>query len=345
MSVDTFTTVQSLGLAGACTPLFPDGRNRMLYGDCLQVMRELPVASFDVLYLDPPFFSGKDYALHNSSPDEVLSFADTWAGGLTEYLGWLEERLVEMHRLLQPTGAIFVHLDWHATHYVKVILDRLFGYDNFQNEFIWYYSGGGASKTRFARKHDNILYYTKSKTKWKFYADRVRVPYKWTDGQPRADGSARDLEKGKLPDDVWEEHGLLPWAQESLGYPTQKPETLLERLLLATSDEGDVVGDFFCGSGTTAAVAQRLGRRWVTADESRIAISLAAERLAEIVNPGSIPRPSLVRSRALAKTRFEAILADEERLGLTPEMLEAVNVSLYPAVGFAVETLCHGRLP
>lgn len=341
--MNTFFQIQSIGVANACTPLFPTGRSRLIHGDCLQVMRALPAESFDVLYLDPPFFSGEDYALYNSSAERVHGFADTWAGGLAEYLDWLEERLLEMHRLLKPTGAIFVHLDWHATHYVKVIMDRLFGYDNFQNEFIWYYSGGGASKKRFARKHDNILYYTKSKKEWKFYADRVRVEYKWTGGQKRADGSERNLEKGKLPDDVWEQHGLLPWAVESLGYPTQKPEALLERLLLATSDVDDVVGDFFCGSGTTAAVAQRLGRRWVTADESRIAINLAAERLAEVVHPGSIPRPALVRSRALAKSRFAEIIAAEERLGLSPALLAAQPSSL-ETVGFEVERIYPAAL-
>ncbi|HEY3377893.1 MAG TPA: site-specific DNA-methyltransferase [Armatimonadota bacterium] len=334
--MSVFHSVQTLGAASAPSPLFPSGHNRLILGDCLDVMRALPAESFATLYLDPPFFSNKEYHLHNGERGSVHSFTDNWAGGLQEYLDWLEARLMEMHRLLQPDGALFVHLDWHAVHYVKVLLDRLFGYEHFQNEFIWYYSGGGASTQRFARKHDNILYYTKSATQWKFYADRVRVPYKWTEGQKRADGSARDYARGKLPDDVWQHHALMPWAQESLGYPTQKPESLLERLLLATTDEGDAIGDFFCGAGTTAAVAQQHGRRWVTSDISRVAVCLAATRLAEHVAPSSQPKPT-ARARALAKTRFDEIMADEHRLGLAAQRLAECQVAQLDLQGFAVE--------
>jgi DNA modification methylase len=334
----SFSLLQSVGVADTVTPLFPTGRNRLIGGDCLEIMRALPAGSFDVLYLDPPFFSNKDYHLHNGDRGSVYSFSDIWSEGLPEYLQWLEARLVEMRRLLQPEGALFVHLDWHAVHYVKVILDRVFGYENFQNELIWFYSGGGTSRSHFARKHDNILYYTKSAKSWKFYADRVRESYKWTDGQKRADGSARDLERGKLPDDVWQHHALMPWASESLGYPTQKPEELLRRLLLATSDEGDVVGDFFCGGGTTAAVAQQLGRRWVTADISRVAICLTAERIAEQLAPGCIVRTAQ-RSRAFAKERFDRILADESQLGLSQAAQENFTPLLDLGAGFTVERL------
>lgn len=327
---------QSIGAAAAPQPLFPDGRNRLVHGDCLEVMRRLPDESFDVLYLDPPFFSGQEYHLHDGEAERTHSFSDTWADGLGGYLAWLEERLGEMHRLLQPQGTLLVHLDWHAVHYVKVLLDRLFGYRHFQNEFIWYYSGGGTSRRRFARKHDSILYYTKSATEWKFYADRVRSEYRWTAGQKRADGSARDYERGKLPDDVWTHNGLMPWAEENLGFPTQKPEALLRRLLLATSDEGDVIGDFFCGSGTTAAAAQQLGRRWVTADESRVAVCLAAERLARLLFPDCFPVRGAT-SRARARGRFQAILADDGRLGLDARALTCCEHQLPLAVGFTVE--------
>ncbi|HEX2952036.1 MAG TPA: DNA methyltransferase, partial [Armatimonadota bacterium] len=326
--------MQSIGAAGNDSPLFPRGRNRLINGDCLVVMRTLPAETFDVIYLDPPSFSGKDFHLHNGEPGSVYSFTDIWEEGLQQYLDWLEERLAEMIRLLQPEGTLFVHLDWHAVHYVKVMLDRLLGYKNFQNEFIWYYSGGGASTQRFARKHDTILYYTKSATRWKFYADRVRVPHKWTRGQRRADGSPRDYAKGKLPDDVWQHHALMPWAAESLGYPTQKPEALLQRLLLATTDEGDIVGDFFCGGGTTAAMAQKLGRRWVTADISRISICLAAERIAELLVPGCIPRHEQ-RSRAQARARFAEIMADDTRLGLDAEAEKACTACA--KIGFDIE--------
>ena len=329
------TVVQSIGTAGEVSALFPCGRNRLIHGDCLEIMRALPAGSFDLLYLDPPFFTGSERRLLQGV-ERGPSYSDAWANGLQEYQDWLEARLALMRELLQPHGALFVHLDWHAVHYVKIMLDRLFGYRHFQNEFIWYYSGGGASRTRFARKHDTILYYTRSATSWKFYADRVREPYKWTDGQPRADGSARDYTQGKLPDDVWQFHALLPWASESLGYPTQKPLELLFRLLLATTDTGDVVGDFCCGSGTTPAASHRLARRWVACDASRAAICLTAERLAEQLSPGCVPLVEK-RSRARAMERSQRILADAQRLGLDDATLAAGALTLQGLPGFVVE--------
>ncbi|MHB9110809.1 MAG: DNA methyltransferase, partial [Armatimonadota bacterium] len=144
--------------------------------------------------------------------------------------------------------------------------------------------------------------------------------------------------KGKLPDDVWEHHGLMPWSEESIGYPTQKPLALLERLLLATTDEEDTVGDFMCGSGTTAVAAQRLGRRWVAADDSRVAVSLAAERLAPLLVPDCLPRAGK-RARAWAHERFAKIEADENRLGLDADTLTACALTIIPGRGFGVERL------
>jgi DNA modification methylase len=331
----SFCTVQTIGPAGETSALFPEGRNRLIHGECLGVMEALPAKSFDVIYLDPPFFTQQTRRLLHSV-ERGASYSDNWDEGMHGYLAWLEERLARARDLLKPEGALFLHLDWHAVHYAKVVLDHLFGMENFQNELVWYYSGGGASKTRFARKHDNILYYTKSAKKWKFYADRVRTPYKWTDGQPRADGSARDYERGKLPDDVWEQHALMPWAEESVAYPTQKPQALLERLLLATTDEGDVVGDFMCGSGTTAITAQRLNRHWVAVDNSRVAVCLAAERLAGLLAPDCLTRGGK-RSRAWAQERFTKIEQDESRIGLDAATLTACELTIIPGRGFAVE--------
>jgi DNA modification methylase len=339
---DVFEIVQTLGQADTPTPAQPDGFNRIIQGDCLAILRALPDASFHLIYLDPPFFTGKAFHLHDSTPDPRHAFNDAWEGGLQAYLAWLQVRLEEMRRLLTPTGALLVHLDWHAVHYVKVLLDHLFGYTHFQNEFVWYYSGGGASQRRFARKHDTILYYTNSATEWTFHADRVREPYKWTRGQRRADGSARDYTRGKLPDDVWEHHALLPWAEENLGYPTQKPEALLSRLIQATTNDGDVVGDFFSGSGTTAAVAQRLNRRWVTADLDRVAVCLTADRVSDLLVPGSVAL-SARRARARAQERFLSIIADDERLGVAPDTLVACGLSLLPLPGFTVERFLTER--
>ncbi len=336
MLTSPFRTVQTIGPGEAASAVQPAGRNRLVRGESLAVMRALPDAAFDVIYLDPPFFTQQTRQLQQG--DDGPAYDDTWEGGLHGYLSWLEERLARARALLQPHGALFLHLDWHAVHYAKVLLDRLFGRACFQNEFIWYYSGGGASRRRFARKHDTLLYYTMDPHTWKFYVDRIRTPHKWTDGQRRADGSARDYAKGKLPDDVWEFHALLPWAEENVGYPTQKPEALLERLLLATTDPGDVVGDFFCGSGTTAVAAQRLARRWVAADASREAVCLAAERVAQQLVPACLPRTAS-RARARAHARHARILAAPTRLGLAPEALTACALTLIPGRGFAVEEL------
>ncbi len=256
----------------------PHDPNRLIWGDNLHIMRQIASNTIDLIYIDPPFFSGRNYNVLWGDNNELRSFEDIWEGGMDGYLIWLNARLYEMKRILKPTGSIYVHCDWHASHYIKVEMDKIFGHANFQNEFVWYYGGGGASKTRWGRKHDVLLYYTRG-TEWTFNVDVVRTPHKWTSGQLRADGTERDYGKGKLPDDLFEHHSVMPWSGERIGYPTQKPEPLLERIILASSNEGDVIADFFIGGGTTAAVAQRTGRRWIACDQSRVAVAVTAERI------------------------------------------------------------------
>ena len=256
----------------------PHEPNRLIWGDNLHVMRQIPSNSIDLIYIDPPFFSGRQYNVMWGDDNEMRSFNDIWEDGMPGYLIWLNARLYEMKRLLKPTGSIYVHCDWHASHYIKVEMDKVFGYENFQNEFVWYYGGGGASKRRWARKHDVLLFYSRTSS-WVFNADEVRVPHKWVSGQLRADGSERDYDRGKLPDDVLEHHAVMPWSGERIGYPTQKPEALLERIIMASSNEGDVVADFFLGGGTTVAVAQQLGRHFIGCDQPRVAVAVTAERL------------------------------------------------------------------
>lgn len=255
--------------------------NQLICGDNLEILPTIPSDSIDLIYIDPPFFSNRNYEVIWDDEAEIRSFKDRWEGGMEVYIDWMKQRVMELHRVLKPTGSMYLHCDWHAGHYLKVMMDGVFGYNNFQNEFIWYYSGGGASKERWARKHDVILFYTKSK-KWTFNADTVRTSYKWTEGQKRADGSERNLEKGKLPDDVWEHHGVMPWGAEKVGYPTQKPEALLDRIIKASSNKGDIVLDAFCGCGTAMAVAHKLGRRWIGIDISPTAISLIKRRLSKL---------------------------------------------------------------
>ena len=284
--------------------------NRTLWtSDNLDIMRGMNSETVDLIYLDPPFNSNRDYAAPVGSKAAGAAFKDTWhlsdldvawmglvaeeepavaylldaAGrthskGMQSYLTMMAVRLLEMRRVLKPSGSIYLHCDPTASHYLKALMDSIFSTSRFQNEFISYYSGGGASKRRWARKHDVVLFYSRGRS-WTFNADAVRVPHKWTADQKRADGSGRDYERGKLPDDVWGHHSLMPWAQERTGYPTQKPLALLERIIAASSNPGDVVMDPFCGCATACVAAEKLDRHWVGIDLSAKAVELVNERL------------------------------------------------------------------
>jgi len=288
--------------------LFPTGANRIFFGDNLHVMRQLPGASIDLIYIDPPFFSGRDYNMIFGDKNEKRSFSDIWDGGMPGYLVWLNARLWEMKRLLKPTGSIFVHLDWHASHYVKVEMDKIFEADNFRNELIWYYEGGGGrAKNHFNRKHDTILFYSKGGD-YKYNIDNVRVAYKETSmysfygttHHKVGKHYAPDREKGKNPDDVWVMNILNPTAKERIGYPTQKPLEVVQRIIDVATDKGDVVADFFMGGGTTlvAAIGLRteIGaplqatkysvvepRRFIGCDQSRIAVAITADRISRVM--------------------------------------------------------------
>ena len=269
--------------------LFPTGANRLFFGDNLHVMRQLPSESIDLIYIDPPFFSGREYNIIFGDKNEVRSFSDIWEGGMPGYLVWLNARLVEMKRLLKPTGSIYIHCDWHASHYIKVEMDKIFGHENFRNEIVWCYSGGGQPKSDFPRKHDNILRYSKG-NKWAFIKSEARVPYDsdykatvFSGEDTRAPGRTYTPNPdGKVVEDWWR-NIPRPYGSQVIGYPTQKPAALLERIIKTSSNEGDVVADFFCGGGTTPDVAQRLNRRWIACDQSRIAVAITAGRVARTV--------------------------------------------------------------
>lgn len=250
--------------------------NRLLWGDNLHVMRQLPNDSIDLIYIDPPFFSGRPYNVLFGDQNELRSFSDMWDGGMPGYLIWLNARLFEMKRLLKNTGSIFVHCDWHASHYIKVEMDKIFGYHNLQNEIVWSYRSGGGSKRRYGRKHDILLWYTREPKGYTFRTDEVRVPYDAIIADSR---SHQFNKKGKVSGSVWDISRPPNHSKEWIGYPTQKPEIVLERVIRAHSSDTAVVADFFCGGGTTPAVAQRLGRRWITCDQSRVAVAITADRL------------------------------------------------------------------
>jgi len=259
--------------------------NTIYCGDCKEVLKKFPDECVDLIYMDPPFFSNKKYEVIWEDGYEVRAFEDRWKGGIEHYVGWMEERIRECHRVLKKTGSIYLHCDWHASHYLKVMMDRVFGYRNFQNEIIWCYTGLSQRKSSWVRKHDNILFYTKGKN-WTFNYDEVRVPVsearlkriKYSDKQFKS-GKAATNPKGKIPEDWWIIPIIGSTSKERLGYPTQKPEKLLERIIKASSNPGDIVLDPMCGCGTAVAVAHKLGRQWIGIDVSPTACRLMTDRL------------------------------------------------------------------
>lgn len=265
--------------------------NRLFWGDNLHVMRQLPSESIDLIYIDPPFFSGRQYNVIFGDQNELRSFSDIWEGGMPGYLIWLNARLYEMKRLLKKTGSIFVHCDWHAGHYIKVEMDKIFGVPNLRNEIVWCYTGPGSPRMgQFNRKHDTIFWYSKSTDGYAFFKDQIRAEHSSKTKQNFKDGLVGsgfvgdnyDLPKGKVPEDWWE----IAIAQryptgtlDHIGYPTEKPRKLLRRIVEAVTEEGGLVADFFAGGGVTLAVSQELKRCWIGCDQSRVAVAITADRL------------------------------------------------------------------
>lgn len=277
--------------------------NRLIYGDNLLAMQALLAGDaqtglpslrgkVDLIYIDPPFDSKADYRTSITLPNgtvqqkptvlEQFGYVDLWEEGTISYLKYIYPRLSLMKELLSDRGSIYIHIDWHVSHYVKILLDDIFGKENFRNEIIWYYSTLGRPKDRFALKHDNIFYYGKSANTF-FNEKDARIPY----SQQYIDSHFRDRDEqgkqcrrrfdagkwrvyypdeGMIPNDVWEIPYENSMSKERVNYATQKPIALLERIIKSSSKEGDLVCDFFGGSGTTASVAERLNRRWVTGD-------------------------------------------------------------------------------
>jgi len=262
--------------------------NVLYYGDNLEVIHKyIPDDSIDLIYIDPPFFSSKAYEIIYGDTKEKRMFEDRWKGDVYHYVNWMEPRLAQMQRVLKSTGTIYVHLDWHAVHYIKVALDRMFGYDNFLNEVIWHYRRWSGAAKRFQKMHDTILFYAKDTGKQKFNV--LYTPYTPKSLARKQHYHTRikgdDIyvtsisPKGVRENDVWIIPIINSQARERLGYPTQKPEALLKRIIEASSDPGDIVADFFCGCGTTLAVAQLLGRKWIGCDVSPTALKLVKQRL------------------------------------------------------------------
>ena len=265
--------------------------NTLYFGDNLAVLKLIPDSSVQLVYIDPPFNTGREQQRskvttkrnnegnrigfkgerYETVKSTVLSYDDQFAN----YWEFLEPRIEEAFRVLRKSGTLYLHLDYREAHYAKVLLDALFGPECFLNEIIWAYDYGGKSKSRWPAKHDTILVYVKDPKNYYFNSEEVdREPY-------MAPGlvTPEKIEKGKLPTDVWWHTIVSPTGKEKTGYPTQKPVGILRRIIQASSKPGDVVLDFFAGSGTTGFVANELGRRFILVDQNPESIEVIKERL------------------------------------------------------------------
>jgi len=281
------------------------GNNRLILSSLVNgPMREEieKQGGLKLIYIDPPFAVGADFSYNivvngdsvtkQQSIIEEIAYRDTWGRGISSYLSMMYERLKLMHQLLAEDGSIYVHCDWRAEAYLRLIIDDVFGKDQFINHIVWCYTGPGYWKNQWVRKHDDIFMYTKSK---KYIFNPYFVDYKsgihvskngevLTYGGGIKESNAEKLEeRGKPKEDWWEDIFTVDRVRkEMLGYDTQKPEALLERIIKASSNEGDLVADFFCGSGTTAAVAEKLGRKWIACDLGRFAIHTTRKRMIQV---------------------------------------------------------------
>jgi DNA modification methylase len=318
--------------------------NQLILGDNLEILKNLPSESVDLIYIDPPFFSNRNYEVIWGDKGEVRSFEDRWSGGMMQYIGWLKDRVEEMYRLLKPTGSFFLHCDWHANAEIKVfILNKIFGENNFRGEIIWQrHNAHNDAKKKIAVLKDTIWFYSKSEKfsynpvfgeydkeylekaynkedeKGRYRLGDLANPskvnknglYDYKGYKPPKNGWRCTLEtmqkwdsegliwfpeksegrlafkryldenKGSILGDIWTDiNNVQSQSQERIGYPTQKPEALMERIIKMASNEGDVVLDAFVGGGTTVAVADKLNRQWIGIDQSVMAIKVTEFRL------------------------------------------------------------------
>ena len=279
--------------------------NKLIWGDNKYILSSLkngPMrdeiekeGGIKLIYIDPPFDVGADFSMkvkvgedtYEKKPNilEHIAYRDTWGLGADSFLSMIYERLIIMKDLLADEGAIYVHCDYRLNSQLRLILDEIFGKENFTNHIIWNYSTGGVSKEHFARKHDDILYYRKNKENFNFFPEKVmddRTEKSLKRAQNPTGARIDSSNTKKLPLDVWNISVLNPMSTERIDYPTQKPEELLEKIILSSSNEEDLICDFFAGSGTTAAVAEKLNRKWICSDLGKFSIHSIRKRMIEI---------------------------------------------------------------
>lgn len=279
-------------------------RIQILHGDNGEVLPTFANGSFDLIYIDPPFNTGKVQSRTQITTTRdvdgdrtgfeghrfrsVKVGTKSYGDSFSDYLGFLEPRLVQAHRLLSPTGSFFLHLDYREVHYAKVMLDGIFGRESFINEIIWSYDYGARATKKWSPKHDNILWYAKNPDAYTFNYDEIdRIPYM----APGLVG-AEKAERGKTPTDCWWNTIVSPTGKEKTGYPTQKPLGILERIVRVHSNAGDKLLDFFAGSGSFGEAGAKFGRDVTLIDVSDEAIAVMQTRLAAYLNPAIPPTPA-----------------------------------------------------
>ena len=257
--------------------------NRCYCMDNLELMKQIDDNSIDLIYGDILYGTGRKFKDYQDLKPNKQAIEDFYIS-----------RIKEMNRVLKNTGTIYLQMDYRINHWIRCIMDDIFNYENFRNEIIWCYSGGGRPKKDFAQKHDTILRYSKTNN---YMFNEVRIPYTEGGGTDRALKSGKIMnknigksinqwtpnEEGKIPEDWWQIPFINPMSKERIGYDTQKPKTLLERIIKASSNEGDIVADFFCGSGTTGVVAKELNRKYILCDIGSRAIEISEERLGKTI--------------------------------------------------------------
>ncbi len=272
------------------TNIISDPTLDIYFGDNLSILKSMPNDSFDLIYIDPPFNTGRIQkrtqikTVRDENGDRVGYKGEKYRSikigsksyddAFEDYIGFLEPRLIEAHRLLKPTGSFFFHIDYREVHYCKVLLDTIFGRSNFVNEIIWSYDYGARAKKRWSAKHDNILWYSKTENNYTYrYKDIDRIPYMAPDlvGPEKA-------AIGKTPTDVWWHTIVSPTSKQKTGYPTQKPLGIINRIIRVHTNPNDKVLDFFAGSGTIGEAAIRLGRSAVLVDKNLEAMEVMANR-------------------------------------------------------------------
>lgn len=264
--------------------------NKVYFSDNLKILSEIPSESIDLIYIDPPFNTGRIQSrkrfktVQDESGDRVGFAGRTYKSEVLsengymdvfdDYIAFLQPRLQEAWRVLKPNGSLYFHIDYREVHYCKVMLDQIFGRENFLNEIIWAYDYGGRAKDRWPAKHDDILYYAKDRQNYTFNREAIdRIPY-------MAPGlvSKEKVARGKLPTDTWWHTIVGTNSKEKTGYPTQKPLAIIERILNASSNPGDLVLDFFAGSGTIGAACLKLDRRFILVDNNPQSIEIMKKR-------------------------------------------------------------------